>query len=134
MMYSNIALIDAEVNRGFVLDPPPTQPRHVRAQRARTVAETAREGARMVAEAMAGFRAYRCTVHGHGQDGTAGHLLYAINTMARVRDDVTTDASGNPLDESMLITRVEFQRSRQNGTTTAVTLSPRDAISLVPDL
>ncbi len=128
----NLQLIDAEVNRGFVLDPPPTQPRHVRAQRARTVAETAREGARMVAEAMAGFRAYRCTVHGHGQDGTAGHLLYAINTMARVRDDVCTNALGAPLDESMLITRVEFQRSRQSGTTTAVTLSPRDAIFVVP--
>ena len=130
----NLQLIDATVNRGFVLDPPPAQPRHLRAQRSRTVAETAREGARVVAEAMTGFRSYRCTVQGHGQDGAAGHLLYAINTMARVRDDVTTDASGNPLDESMLITRVEFQRSRQNGTTTAVTLSPRDAISLVPDL
>ena len=32
----------------------------------------------------------------------------------------------------MLITRVEFMRSRQTGTTTTVTLSPRDAISVVP--
>jgi prophage tail gpP-like protein len=86
----------------------------------------------MVAEAMADFRSYKCTVQGHGQDTDTGHLLYAINTMARVRDDVCTDANGNPLDESMLITRVEFMRSRQTGTTTTVTLSPRDAISVVP--
>lgn len=128
----NLAIADTEVTRGFALDPAPTQPRHVRAQRARTVAETASEGTRMVSEAMAGFRRCRYVVQGHGQTVEGRPLLYAINTMARVRDDLCTSAAGDPLDESMLLTRVEFKRSRKAGTTAEVTLSPRDAISLVP--
>ena len=128
----NLAIADVEVTRGFALDPAPAQPRHVRAQRARTVAETAREATRIVSEAMYGFRRYACTVQGHGQTIDGRALLYTVNTMCRVRDDVCTSAAGDPLDESMLATRVEFKRSRKAGTTTEVTLSPRDAISLVP--
>ena len=103
------------------------------AQAGRTVAEGGSRGLRSNGgRAVAGPRLYKLHGRATGRTTDTGHLLHAIQhdgPRARRRG---TDANGNPLDESMLITRVEFMRSRQTGTTTTVTLSPRDAISVVP--
>jgi glycosyltransferase involved in cell wall biosynthesis len=42
-------------------------------------------------------------VRGHGQTVDGEPRLYALNTIARVRDDVAVDSQGRPLDEDMLI-------------------------------
>jgi prophage tail gpP-like protein len=59
--------------------------------------------------------------------------LYAVNTMAHVRDDLTIDGEERPLDEDMLITRVEFHGGRREGQTTTLTLVPKDSIVLTPE-
>lgn len=132
----NTRLGDAAVTRGAVLRPTPIQPRHVRADRARTRQRAEQEGERILTDAMAGFRTYSATVRGHGQRVDGEDRLFAVNTTARVIDSVMTDPAGNALDEVMLITRVEFKRSRVTGmgggTTTNVTLVPRGAIALTP--
>jgi prophage tail gpP-like protein len=129
----NVALDDAVVNRGFVAEPMPAQVRHVQSGRARTLTASAAEGARLVAEAMAGFRRVDITVQGHGQTVAGTSKLYAINTMARVYDDMTTSAAGDPLDESMLVTRVVMSGSRQAGTETQLTLVPKGSVVVVPN-
>lgn len=128
----NPALIEPAISRGYPVDPLPVQPRHVQAERARTLQAAAQEGARIVGDAMAKFRRYTCTVQGHGQ-GDNGALIYAVNTMAHVRDDLCTDPAGNALDEDMLIVKVAFSGSRQGGQTATLTLIPKDSIVLSPD-
>lgn len=127
-------LANEQVTRGFVAAEAPPQPRHMRSTRAKTVARAEQEGARVVLDAMRGFRTVRLTVRGHGQRVNGSPTLYAINTVARVYDSVCTDASGAPLDEAMLITRVTFKRSRAAGTTTELTLVPLHALTLEPDV
>lgn len=129
----NLALANEEITRGMVADPMPDQVRHVHAVRARTNAVAAREAERIIAEAMASFRSVDVTVQGHAQTVDGATRLYAVNTMARVRDAIATDPEGRALDESMLITRVVFDGSRESGTTTRLTLSPRGAITVVPE-
>ncbi len=128
----NVGVNRADVSRGFTASPLPTQARHIRSARSRTFAASAQEGARVIAEAMAGFRQYECTVQGHGQVVDGAMRLYAVNTMARVRDDLCSSPTGAPLDESMLITRVTFDGGRQSGTTTTLVLVPKDSISVIP--
>jgi hypothetical protein len=60
-------------------------------------------------------------------------LLYALNTVARVRDDVCLDAQGRPLDEDMLITAVEFRRSRASGTLSRLRMVPLGALLIEPE-
>lgn len=127
----NIGLTRADVSRGFVADPAPAQVRHIKSTRSRTLAASAREGERVVAEAMAEFRRYECEVQGHGQTVGGVERLYAVNTMARVRDDLATSPDGAPLDESMLITSVTFTGGRQ-GCTTRLVLVPKDSIQVIP--
>ena len=121
----NTALEDADISGGWTVPAALHQPRHVRAERARTPGGAQRTGERILADAMRGFRTYECTVQGHGQDGR----LYAINTMAHVRDDEWD------VDEDMLILRATFERSREGskGTTTRLTLGPKGAIVLTPE-
>lgn len=128
----NVGLTDPTVSRGLVLDPPPQQPRHIRSQRARTRARAAQEGSRTILEAMRGFRTYECTVRGHGQTVDGVRTLFALNTVARVRDDVCLDSQGAPLDEDMLITGLEFRRSRTGGTLTRLRLVPLGALAVEP--
>ena len=128
----NVGLERADVSRGFVLDPMTPQVRHIKSARSRTLTAAAQEGERVVAEAMAGFRRYECTVQGHGQTIGGVPRLYALNTMARVRDDLCAAPDGSPLDESMLITGVTFNGSRQGGTTTDLVLVPKDSIVVIP--
>lgn len=128
----NVGVETAAVNRGFLASPMPAQVRHIKSARSRTLAASAKEGERVVAEAMAGFRRCELTVQGHGQTVAGVDRLYALNTMARVRDDLCTSPDGAPLDESMLITSVTFEGGRQTGTTTTMVLVPKDSISVIP--
>ena len=106
---TNAALTDARVTRGLVVADPPPQPRHMRSTRAKTLARAEQEGRRVILDAMRAFRTYRLTVRGHGQLVGGVRTLYAVNTVARVYDDLCTNADGQPLDEDMLITRVTFK-------------------------
>ncbi len=128
----NVGLGRADVSRGLVADPMPAQVRHVKSARSRTLAASAKEGERVIAEAMAKFRRYECTGQGHGQTVGGVPRLYAVNAMARVRDDLCTSPDGAPLDESMLITGVTFAGGRQSGTTTSLVLVPKDSIQVIP--
>lgn len=132
----NARLGDEAVTRGMVLRPTPLQPRFIRSDRARTRERAEEEGGRVITDAMASFRTYTATVRGHGQRVDGEERLFAINTTARVVDSVMTDPTGDALDEVMLITRVEFRRSRVTGTgggtTTAVTLVPLGALDIAP--
>lgn len=129
----NAAIVERAINRGFLIDPLPEQPRHVHAPRARTLEAAGQEGARLMSDSMAKFRQYTCTVQGHGQLNGGGEMrLYAVNTMAHVTDDLCTDPTGAALSEDMLITKVQFSGSRQGGQTTQLTLIPKDSILLVP--
>lgn len=128
---TNVAITDPVVTRGLVVDPVPEQPRHIRSPRARTPQRAAQDAANVTLDGMRNFRVYECTVRGHGQTVDGEARLYALNTVARVRDDVCIDAEGRPLDEDMLIVKVEFRYSKRAGTTTTLTLVPRGALVLV---
>jgi prophage tail gpP-like protein len=130
---TNTALTTARITRGFVVASPPPQPRHMRSTRAKTIARAAKEGERVVLDAMRDFRTVRLTVRGHGQVVNGVPTLYGINTVARVYDSVCTDARGNALDEAMLITQVTFRRSRSAGTTTELMLVPLGALKMEPE-
>ena len=58
--------------------------------------------------------------------------LYAVNTMARVRDDLCASPDGAPLDESMLITGVTFTGGRGPGCETNLVLVPKGSIRVIP--
>jgi len=128
----NVGLGREDVSRGLIASPMPAQVRHIKSARSRTLAASAQEGERVIAEAMAGFRRYECTVQGHGQTIGGAPRLYAVNTMARVRDDIATSPAGDPLDESMLITGVTFEGGRSTGCTTSLVLVPKDSIQVIP--
>lgn len=129
----NAALFDANVTRGFVLDTTQPQPRHVRSERARTLQAAQKEGDRLIADAMASFNTYRATVQGHGQTVEGQDRLYAVNTVARVIDDVMIDPEGRGLNAPMLATSVQLDGSRQSGQTTTLTLVPLGAIRVTPE-
>lgn len=114
-----------EVTRGRVVNPHPLQPKYVKSQRARTFEEGAQEAERIIARAMMGFRRVEVTVQGHGQTDSQGRMvLYAINTTAQLLDEVLG------LNEKMFVQRVQFQGSRQRGSTTHITLIPLLAVQL----
>ena len=115
-----------------MLEPFPAQPYHRKSVRARTRQRAEQEASREILDAMRGFRTCEYTVRGHGQTLDEQRLLYALNTIARVRDDVCVDADGAPLDEDMLITGIEFRRSRQGGTTTRLRMVPLGALVISP--
>lgn len=129
----NAKLYEASITRGFMLSTLQPQPRHIRSERARTVAAAQREGERVIAEGMQDFRRYTCTVQGHGQTVQGAMRLYAVNTVARVRDDLMIDSQGRSLDEDMLITDVVMEGSRAEGSRTRLTLVPKNSIVVTPD-
>jgi len=128
----NDFLNDLTVTRGLSLQPFPAQPMHRRSVRARTPQRAQQEASREILDAMRTFRSYEYVVRGHGQTIDGVRTLYALNTVARVRDDVCLDADGAPLDEDMLITGIEFRRSRQGGTTTRLRMVPLGALVISP--
>lgn len=129
---TNTFLADRTLTRGLALEPFPAQPIHKRSVRARTRQRAQQEASRDILDAMRAFRVCEYTVRGHGQTLDGQRLLYALNTIARVRDDVCVDADGAPLDEDMLITGIEFRRSRQGGTTTRLRMVPLGALVISP--
>lgn len=129
-LVSNTALLNRGVNRGFLdAESLGAQPRHVQDTRSRDLERSEREAMRVIFDGMRRFRTYTCTVAGHGQRGK----LYAVNSMARVRDDVCTSPTGAPLDEEMLVVEVEFNGSRQDGQTTTLTLVPKGSVLVDAD-
>lgn len=128
----NTFLNDRTLTRGLVLDPFPAQPMHRKSVRARTRQRAEQEASREILDAMRSFRTCEYVVRGHGQTLDEQRLLYALNTVVRVRDDVCIDADGAPLDEDMLITGIEFRRSRQGGTTTRLRMVPLGALVISP--
>lgn len=129
----NAGLYDRAITRGAVLDTLQPQPRHVRSERARTLDAARKEGERVIADGMQSFRRCTYTVQGHGQMNGDAMRLYAVNTVARVVDDLVIDADGRGLDAPMLITDVEMNGSRQTGQTTTLTLVPLRSIVVRPE-
>jgi len=112
-----------------VARPVPTHPRWLHDPRATSLAHAKQAAARVMAEGMANFRAYTCKVQGHGQVVAGERRLYTVNTMATVEDPLSNLATPRPL----LITRVEFARSRRDGQTTNLTLGQKGAIQIIPE-
>lgn len=83
-----------------------------------------KECQKVIAEANAELETYECTVQGFGQAGK----LYAVNSIARVRDELEEPA----IDGNFLITRVHFHQSRQRGQITQLRLVPVGAIQVLP--
>lgn len=130
---NNAGLFNAAVTRGFVLDTLQAQPRHVRSERARTLQAAQKEAQRVIADGMQDFHRYTCRVQGHGQTVQGQPRLYAVNTVARVHDDLMIDPDGRPLDAPFLITDVEFSGSRKEGQTTTLTMVPLGSIVISPE-
>ncbi len=105
------------------------KPRYIKPRRVRTLADAQKAADRVIAEAMADFEVIELSVRGWGQLGADGQRrLYAVNTLARVRDDTEVPV----LDGVYLITRVHFHRSRNGGTTSTLRLVPAGAIQVFP--
>lgn len=130
---ANSKLRDSAITRGFVFDEASPQPVHMQSGRARTLEAATREANRVIADAMQGFRRYKCKVQGFGQRVQGEMRLYAVNTIANVRDDLMIDTQGRALTERMLITDVEFNHSRREGQTTSLTLVPMNSIVVTPE-
>lgn len=114
----------------FVRSPMRTKPVHARTVSGRGLRQAQQQADRVIDDAMMRHSTYSCTVKRHSQpwDGSDEiQLLYAINSTARVRDDVFR------IDRTYLIDTIEGSRSRQNGTFTHINMHSLGAISLTPD-
>ena len=112
----------------LVISPLPPQPRFLHTKRSRDPATGEQEAKRIHAAAMKRFRTYTATVQGHGQTVIGDLYIYAVNSMAKVFDNLIG------LDEDMLITGVKFKGSRKPpGQVTELTLGTRGAIAINPD-
>ncbi len=118
----NTRLNDLAITRGEVRPFTFSQPRYVRSELARTNDAAQREGERQIAEAMETFRTVRLTVQGHGQRGA----IYAPNTRASVRDDVTG------VRETMLLVDITLSGGRSSGQHSRLTLCPEGALTTTP--
>ena len=103
----------------------PPKPRYIKPERARTEEAAQRECEKVIAKANAGLQFYELTVRGFGQEGK----LYAVNSLARVRDDLELPA----VDGVYLLTRVTFHQSRQRGQVSDLRLVPKGAIKVYPE-
>lgn len=131
----NGALSAPNVTRGFVSTRLTELPRHIRSQVSRTNAQAEGEAQRVIADGMAHFRTYECTVQGHtlARVSDERRKVLSVNTMAQVIDDVTINPESIGINEAMLITRVTFRGgTRSSGQTTTVHLIPKDSIVLTP--
>jgi len=101
------------------------RPRYLRDPRAHTPKIAAQRARHVIHRAMANFAVYEATVQGFSHGSPA--RLWTINTVVTL-DDELTGARGN-----WLVTRVDFNRSRQGGHTTRLRLVPPGSIDLEPD-
>jgi prophage tail gpP-like protein len=111
---------------GRVNDALGARPRWIESTRATTQDHATQDAARVICDANRKLRLYECTVQGHGQMIGGRMRLFAINTVARIRDT----AAG--IDEDMYIERVTFHGSRNEGQLTDLVLHPLHAVQLVP--
>lgn len=111
----------------FVQNPLPPQPKYLHSSRAKNPSQGEREARRFMAKKMRNFRIYMGTLRGHGQEVNGTRRLFALNTMAHLRDTFRN------IDEDMLITGCEFSGSRADGQRTRLTLGTKGAINLEPD-
>lgn len=102
------------------------RPRWINSHRALGHDQGMQDAARVICDANRKLRRYECTVQGHGQRVQGQMRIFAINTVARVRDTVAG------VDEDMLIEHVVFEGQRPGGQTTTLTLHPLNAVQLVP--
>jgi len=123
----NGSLLSVERLGGWAVTELLAQPQHTLSQRARTKAAAQRLAERQLADANARLRTLTITVQGHGQTRPAGQVLYAVNTMAAV------ECERYGLSERMLLTELTMRGSARDGQTTAITLTPQDAIVLTPE-
>lgn len=129
----NQGLYNTAITRGFALDTTQPQPRHIRSERSRTLQSAQKEAERVIADGMQDFHRYRVRVQGHGQEINGSPRLYAVNTVARVRDDVMVDPQGRALDAPMLVTEVQLEGSRQGGQLTELVMVPLGAIRVTAE-
>lgn len=99
--------------------------RYIKPERAKNGDEVEKECQKLIATANAELEAYECTVQGFGQAGK----IYAINTIARVHDELEEPA----LDGNFLVTRVHFHQSRQRGQITNLRMVPVGTIQVFPE-
>ena len=119
---------NARFDTQFVVPPQrASQPRHIRADRARSVATATQEAQRALSDAMVHHRTYQGTVQGHGQVVNETMTLYAINSICHIQDDEAL------LDDTMLISRVQFSRSRAEGVLTRFVAHTLGAIVATPE-
>lgn len=116
----------------FVRHPPRYIPRHQRTNQSRGLGQAEQQARRSVNDQMRAHRVYECVVQGHSQPYQGDpdlRLIYAINSMARVRDDIFE------IDESMLLDSVTFSGSASGnaGTTTRLSLHTKGAVVCEPD-
>lgn len=101
------------------------KPRYIQGERARSGDEVEKECQKVIAEANGNLEAFELTVQGFGQGGKT----YAVNSIARVRDEVEDP----PVDGNYLITRVHFHQSRARDQLTQLRLVPVGAIEVFPE-
>ncbi len=123
----NGALLDPSFLGGWSAAELLAQPMHVQAERARGVGAAQRTAERIVADANAHLRTLTLTVQGHGQPNDDGPNLYAVNTMATVRDDHFG------FDERMLVQELVLRGGADEGASTTITLGTQGAIALSPE-
>jgi hypothetical protein len=111
----------------LVISPLPPQPRFLHTRRSRDPSTGEQEAKRVHAAAMRRFRNYTLTVQGHGQQVIGDVYIYAINSMAKVFDNLIG------ISEDMLITGVKFRGSRKSGQVTEISLGTRGSIVINPD-
>jgi prophage tail gpP-like protein len=105
-------------------------PRYLDPHRAQSPAAAERMADKIFARANARFRQYRCEVRGFAQRIAGRDVLYTVNTMAHVQDDLDEPR----LATEMLLTAVQFHHGRRNGQTASLTLSPKGAIRIDADV
>jgi hypothetical protein len=105
----------------------PTHPVYRVSTRSRTNTQAEHEAARIISDANSKFEVHDYTVQGHGQELDEQWTIYAVNSIAHVRDDLTG------INKDLIITRVEFTGSREHGQTTKLRMVPLGSITVSPE-
>lgn len=122
--------VNDRLDARFVRFPTRFIPRHQRTNNNLDLGHSQQQARRLINESMRGHRVYECVVQGHSQSYQGDSeiaQIYAINSMARVRDDLLK------IDEAMLIDSVTFSRGARSGTTTRLTMHTKGAVRCEPE-
>lgn len=96
-------------------------------EHSRTQDGASQEGQRIIAEANASFETYTAVVQGAAQPVSGQNTIYAVNTVAHVRDD------WYGIDSDWLVTGFTCKGSRGDGVLSMIHMCPLGVISLVPE-